>query len=90
MENYHFLRASKNAIINVAPGEKRIISEWPKFFVMFRAEGLGFDSRVGLAGRSSTNGSPPLRRFFGAVLPRRLDAKMAPPLVTRFGVIMPV
>ena len=31
--------------------------------------GLCFDSRAGRVGHSVANGSPPLRRFFGAVLP---------------------
>ena len=35
------------------------------------AGGLGFDSRVAQIGHSIDGGSPPLRRFFGAVLPRR-------------------
>ena len=33
--------------------------------------GLGFDYRVGQIGHSVANGSPPLRRFFGAVLLKR-------------------
>ena len=33
--------------------------------------GLGFKSRVGQIGRSVANDSPPLRRFFEAVLSRR-------------------
>ena len=32
------------------------------------AEGLGFGSRAVQIGRNDTNGSPQLRRFFGAVL----------------------
>ena len=35
------------------------------------AGGLGFKSRVGLIECSVATGSTPLRRFFGAVLPRR-------------------
>ena len=35
------------------------------------SEGLRFDSQAGKMGRSDANGSPPLLRFFGAVLPRR-------------------
>ena len=31
--------------------------------------GLGFYSRAGQIGHSVANGSPPLRRFFGAALP---------------------
>ena len=33
--------------------------------------GLGFGSRAGQIGHSIANGSPLLRRFFGAVLPKR-------------------
>ena len=48
-------------------------------------------SGVRFLGRSNrhsvANGLPSLRRFFGAVLPRRYAAEMAPPLVTCFGVI---
>ena len=33
--------------------------------------GLGFGFQVGQIEHSVGNGSPPLRRFFGAVLPRR-------------------
>ena len=40
------------------------------------AEGLGFDSRAGQIGPSLANGSLPLRRFFGAALPRRQVAEM--------------
>ena len=35
------------------------------------AGGLGFESRAGQIGQNVANGSPPLVRFFGAVLPRR-------------------
>ena len=35
-----------------------------------RAGGLGFDSRAGQIKHSVTNGMPPLRCFFGAVLPK--------------------
>ena len=35
------------------------------------AGGLRFDARAGPMGRRVTNGSPPLRCFFGAVLSRR-------------------
>ena len=35
------------------------------------AGGLELDSRIGQIGYSVANDSPPLRRFFGAVLPRR-------------------
>ena len=52
------------------------------------AGGLGFDSRAGQIGHSVANGSPPLRRFFGAVLPRRYAEEIwDPPFVTCFGVI---
>ena len=34
------------------------------------AEGLGFNSQAGQIGHSVANGSPPLRRFFGAALPK--------------------
>ena len=43
-----------------------------------------FDSRAGQIGHSVANGSPPLRRFFGAVLFRRQAAEMEPLLVPRF------
>ena len=33
----------------------------------YRCGKFGFDSRVGQIGHSVANGSPPLRRFFGAV-----------------------
>ena len=33
------------------------------------AKGHGFDFQAGKIGRSVTNGLPPVRRFFGAVLP---------------------
>ena len=36
-----------------------------------RAEGLGFDSQAGQIGYSVAYDSPPLRRFFRAVLRRR-------------------
>ena len=35
------------------------------------AEGLGLNSQDGQIRHTVANGSPPLRRFFGAVLPRR-------------------
>ena len=35
------------------------------------AEGLGLNSQAGQIGHSVANGSQPLRRFFGAGLPRR-------------------
>ena len=35
------------------------------------AEGLGLNSQAGRVGHSVANGSLPLRRFFGAALPRR-------------------
>ena len=35
------------------------------------AEGLGLNSRAGQVGHSVANDSQPLRRFFGAGLPRR-------------------
>ena len=34
-------------------------------------EDVGFDSRTRKIWHSFANGSPPLRRFFGAVLPKR-------------------
>ena len=37
--------------------------------------GLGFDYRDDRIGQSVANGSPPLRRFFGSVLPRRYAAE---------------
>ena len=42
------------------------------------AQGSGFVCRSGRIGRSVANASPPLRRFFGAVLFRRLAAAMDP------------
>ena len=42
------------------------------------AEDLGFDSRDVQVGRTVTNGSPPLRCFFGAVLPRCQAVGMGP------------
>ena len=50
-------------------------------YIAISAGGLWFESRANQVEPNFANGSPPLRRFFGAVLPRR------PPLVTRFGVI---
>ena len=44
--------------------------------------GLGFDSRAIQIGHSVANGSPLMRRLFGAVLPRRLAAEIG--LVTRY------
>ena len=35
------------------------------------AEGLGLNSQAGQVEHSVANGSQPLRRFFGAMLPRR-------------------
>ena len=49
---------------------------------------LGFDYRAGQIGYSVANGSPPLRRFFGAVLVRAELWRWTPPFVTRFGVIL--
>ena len=46
------------------------------------ARGLGFDYRAGQIGHSVANGSLPLRRFFGAVLPRRQAVEMC--LATRY------
>ena len=40
--------------------------------------GLGFNSRAGQIWHSVAIGSPPLRYFFGAVLPRRWAWKIAP------------
>ena len=44
----------------------------------------GFDSRAGQIGWYVANGSPPLPRFFVALLPRRVPRRRAPPLVKRF------
>ena len=46
------------------------------------AGGLGFKSLAGEIGRGLPNGSSPLRRFFGDVLPGRSAAAMGP--VTRY------
>ena len=51
------------------------------------AEGLGSILGPFKLGRSVANHSPPLRRFFGAVLLGAKPWRRAPPLVTRFGVI---
>ena len=40
--------------------------------------GLGFDLRAGLIGRGVVNGSSPLLRIVGALLPRRKATKMVP------------
>ena len=40
--------------------------------------GSEFDSRAGQIGQNVANGPPPLRRFFGAVLPRLLAAEIDP------------
>ena len=48
------------------------------------AGGLGFESRASQIDPRIAHGSPLLRRFFGAVLPRRQAAKMDS--VTRYGV----
>ena len=37
----------------------------------YRCGGLSFDFQIGHIGHSVANGSPPLRRFIGAVLRRR-------------------
>ena len=42
------------------------------------ARGLGFDTLAGHVGHSVAYGSPPLRRFFGAVLLMRKIAEMDP------------
>ena len=42
------------------------------------AGSLWFESRVGQIEHSVANGSPPLRCFFRAVLPRHLVAEMGP------------
>ena len=50
--------------------------------------GLEIDFRAGQIGRSVANGSPPLQRFFGTVLPMRykgVEIILLP--VTRFGII---
>ena len=39
---------------------------------------LELDSRLGKLGRNAVNGSPPLSRFFGAVLPRHQAAEIDP------------
>ena len=52
--------------------------------VAIGTRGLGFDSRTGQFEHRVTDGSPPLRRFFGTVLPRRSAAEMGTQLVTRF------
>ena len=39
---------------------------------------VGFDFEACRIGHSVANGSPPLRRFFGAVLLRRYAAEMGP------------
>ena len=39
---------------------------------------MGFNSQAGQIGHTITNGSPPLRRFFGAALPRRQAAGTGP------------
>ena len=42
------------------------------------AGGLGFDLRAGQIGHSVASGSPSLRRFFAAVLLRRLATEIGP------------
>ena len=46
--------------------------------IVIGAGGMGFDSRAGQIGHSVAYGSPPLRRFFRAVLSRRYAAEMNP------------
>ena len=43
------------------------------FLRIEQAGQLGFDSRDGEVGQSVASRSPPLRRFFGAVLPKKLS-----------------
>ena len=42
------------------------------------AGGTAFDSQAGQIEHNVANGSPPLRRFFGAVLPARWAEEMGP------------
>ena len=63
---------SKATVVTVA---NDIISLYRSVTVVMKdividAEGLGIDSRSSYIGHSVTNGSPPLRCFFRAVLPR--------------------
>ena len=44
------------------------------------AEGLGFNSQAGQIGHSVANGSPPMRRFFGANAQALTRGVGAPPL----------
>ena len=46
-------------------------------------EGMGFDSHAGQIKRSVAKDSPPLRRFFGATLPRRFAVETWP--IIRYG-----
>ena len=48
-----------------------------KISLSLHTEGLGFDSRASQIGIVA-NGSPPLQRFIGVVLPKRLAAEMGP------------
>ena len=65
----------KNEINNVQLVQRRFNTNWPVKVVakdIAMNEGaLRFDSQAGLIGRNVANGSPPLRRFFEALLPRR-------------------
>ena len=86
MENSQFSHAS----LHVGPLEKALISGLhvgvvkPVFILLLRcvkprfAKGLGFDSLGAQIAHTVAYGSPPLRCFFEAVLPRRYAAKMGP------------
>ena len=70
------------AILHLAAEPSKLLGGWVSLAALFsalgissvvdcyRCGGLGLKSRVGQIEHSIANGSSPLRRFFGAVLPR--------------------
>ena len=61
-----------------ASGNLQVLSHQPTVYIAMGTGCLGFDFRAGQITHSLTNGSPPLRCFFGAVLSRRYAAEMDP------------
>ena len=95
--SYCSSKSTNHAKTSMACSMETVPSETNILYLMFNtfvykgtANGKGsllFDSRAGQIRRSAANGSPPLRFFVEAVLPRCKLRRWAPQLITRFGVI---
>ena len=84
------LEATQNRLICTRYIVNRPVSSGVKSIVI-DSGGLEFNSRTGQIGHGVANGSPPLQRLYGAVLPIRAKLqRWTPRLVTRFNAITQV